>query len=62
VRELTARGHDVLFLERDQPWYAENRDLPKPPFGRDAALSGVAELKRRFDDDVREADCVIVGS
>ena len=34
VRELAARGHDVLFLERDQPWYAENRDLPEPPYGR----------------------------
>ena len=31
VRELCARGHRVLFLERDQPWYADNRDLPKPP-------------------------------
>ena len=25
-----ARGHDVLFLERDVPWYADNRDLPQP--------------------------------
>jgi spore maturation protein CgeB len=22
VRELSARGHQVLFLERDVPWYA----------------------------------------
>jgi hypothetical protein len=62
VRELTARGHDVLFLERDQPWYAENRDLPKPPFGETHLYKSVAELKRRFGKDVREADCVIVGS
>ena len=62
VRELTARGHDVLFLERDQPWYAENRDLPRPPFGETHLYKSVAELKRRFGDDVREADCVIVGS
>ena len=33
-RELAARGHDVLFLERDVPWYAANRDLPPPPYGR----------------------------
>src|SRR5437868_11017679 len=32
VKELAARGHRVLFLERDQPWYAANRDLPKPPY------------------------------
>jgi len=32
VRELDAAGHDVLFLERDQPWYASHRDLPVPPY------------------------------
>jgi spore maturation protein CgeB len=62
VRELTAAGHDVLFLERDQPWYAENRDLPQPPFGETQLYQSVAELQRRFGDEVREADCVIVGS
>ena len=30
VRELDRAGHGVLFLERDAPWYAENRDLPHP--------------------------------
>ena len=34
MRELTAQGHDVLFLERDVPWYAAQRDLPNPPYGR----------------------------
>jgi spore maturation protein CgeB len=62
VRELTAAGHDVLFLERDQPWYAENRDLPRPPFGETHIYRSVAELKRSFGDPLREADCVIVGS
>src|ERR1700738_533148 len=33
AREFKARGHDVLFLERDVPWYASNRDLAKPPYG-----------------------------
>jgi spore maturation protein CgeB len=31
VRGLASRGHRVLFLERNASWYAENRDLPKPP-------------------------------
>jgi len=62
VRELTAAGHDVLFLERDQPWYAENRDLPRPPFGETQIYRSLAELKRNFADEVRDADCVIVGS
>ena len=34
VRELDRAGHGVLFLERDAPWYAENRDLPHPPYAR----------------------------
>ena len=34
VRELHRLGHDVLFLERDRPWYSANRDMPRPPFGR----------------------------
>lgn len=62
VRELAARGHDVLFLERDVPWYAANRDLPDPPFGRTALYASLEELKDRFAKDVREADFVMVGS
>ena len=62
VRELTARGHDVLFLERDAPWYADNRDLPNPPYGRTAIYASLSELRRRFAGDVRDADLVIVGS
>ncbi len=62
VRELTAAGHDVVFLERDQPWYAENRDLPQPPFGETQLYASVAELKREFGEQVRAADAAIVGS
>lgn len=62
TRELTARGHQILFLERDTPWYASNRDLPKPSFCRTEMYSSVSELKRRFASAVRRADCVIVGS
>ena len=29
---VLGQRHDVLFLERDQPWYAANRDLPDPRF------------------------------
>jgi hypothetical protein len=50
----------VLFLERDAPWYADNRDLPSPPFGRTALYSGLDELKQRFARAVREADFVLV--
>jgi spore maturation protein CgeB len=62
VRELTARGHDILFLERDVPWYASNRDLPRPQHGRTALYLDIADLKRRFAGEIEEADLVIVGS
>ena len=62
MRELVRRGHKVLFLERDQPWYADNRDMPQPPFGRSEIYEIVPELKRRFADEIATADCVIVGS
>src|ERR1051326_8985964 len=62
VRELSARGHDVLFLERDAEWYASNRDLPRPPFGRTELYSDLKDLKHRFAGDIRQADLVIVGS
>jgi spore maturation protein CgeB len=62
MRELDARGHDVLFLERDVPWYAAERDLPDPPFGATRLYGSVAELRDRFAADLRDADLVVVGS
>jgi spore maturation protein CgeB len=62
VRALDQRGHDVLFLERDVPWYEHNRDMPKPPFGRLALYPDLAELKHCYEEAIREADLVIVGS
>lgn len=62
IRGLSERGHDILFLERDLPWYAANRDLPRPPWCRLALYKSVRELKERYGDEVRGADLVIVGS
>ncbi len=62
MRELVGRGHEVLFLERDVPWYAQNRDLPEPPYGSTKLYTDLADLKARFGEAVRNADCVLVGS
>jgi spore maturation protein CgeB len=62
VRALESRGHDVLFLERDVPWYAANRDLPSPPYGSTALYGSLDELRRRFSEPVARADLVVVGS
>lgn len=62
VRALAERGHEVLFLERDVPWYAENRDDHAPAGARTELYGGRDELADRFARDVREADAVVVGS
>jgi spore maturation protein CgeB len=62
VRELVRRGHDVLFLERDRPWYADNRDLPRPPYGRTAIYADLDALRRAHATAIGGADVVIVGS
>lgn len=62
VRELSLRGHGVLFLERDVPWYASNRDMAAPPFGRTELYSSFEQLADEHADAVRDADVVIVGS
>ncbi len=55
---LRERGHDVLFLERDKPWYEANRDFDAPWV---ALYDSVAHLEA-WDTDVRGADLVLVGS
>lgn len=62
IRALAVRGHDVLFLERDVPWYAENRDAPSPQGCRLELYASLEELQGRFAAEVAAADAVIVGS
>jgi spore maturation protein CgeB len=62
VRGLAGRGHDVLFLERDLPWYRANRDLPHPPYCRLGLYQETRELGRFYAEDIAAADLVIVGS
>jgi spore maturation protein CgeB len=62
VRELARRGHRVLFLERDVPWYSENRDLLSWPYGRVELYRDLDELDNRFASDIENADFVMIGS
>ncbi len=62
MRALVARGHDVLFLERDKPWYAAQRDMPQPDFGRTVLYDALDSLEGTWRDAIRDADLVIVGS
>lgn len=62
IKGLAARGHRVLFLERDTEWYAGNRDEPHPAGAQTEIYDSLDELFARFEGGVRNADLVIVGS
>jgi spore maturation protein CgeB len=62
LRELTQRGHDVLFLERGTGTVTSPHRSPKPGHGRTEFFSDVKELKDRFAATVRDADFTMVGS
>src|SRR5206468_12942733 len=55
VRELTRRGHRIVFLEQDREWYRNNRDMPNPPWGRTEIYADAADLKKRFRKEVGKA-------
>lgn len=61
VRELTRRGHDVHFIERDMPWHAKNPEINALSGARVSVYRDAGELAK-FGAEVRAADAVIVGS
>ena len=61
LEAFVRRGHDVLFLERDVPWYAGQRDLPDPGWCRLEFYRDLDDLQR-FDRAIVDADAVILGS
>ncbi len=62
VKGLYNRGHEVIFLERDMPWYSSNRDMPESEFCKIILYNSVSQLKKTFAVEVFQADAVIVGS
>jgi spore maturation protein CgeB len=62
VRALSRRGHDVLFLERDTPWYRDNRDKVHMPRGSVRLYQDLHELGVCWREALAEADLVIIGS
>lgn len=62
VRALSRRGHDVLFLERDTPWYRAHRDTVDLPAGSVHLYHSIDELRGRWRSALAEADLVIIGS
>jgi nucleoside-diphosphate-sugar epimerase/spore maturation protein CgeB len=61
LKAFAARGHEVLFLERDKPWYAAHRDLGDVDYCTLAFYDSLADLDR-WHGEIAAADAVIVGS
>ena len=61
LQAMAHRGHDILFLERDVPWYAAHRDLTAPAYCRLEFYEDLGGLER-WRQEIAAADAVIVGS
>jgi len=61
LKSFADRGHEILFLERDVPWYRDNRDCAKPDYCRLNFYRAVEELEK-WRGEIESADAVIVGS
>jgi spore maturation protein CgeB len=62
IHGLQRLGQKVVFLEREQPWYASNRDAPVLSCCQSRLYEDVAELRARYSPRIRAAAAVIVGS
>lgn len=62
IKALHARGHEVIFFERNTEWYASNRDLPEPPFCKLELFDSWPRATRKVRKYLGEADVAVVGS
>lgn len=62
ARALHARGHDIVFFEKDQEWYASNRDMPEPPFCQMRIYQSWSQVRSAARAALRDADVAVVGS
>src|SRR3954469_19460617 len=62
LKGLSQLGHRLVFLERDRPWYAENRDLAKPDFCELHYYGSVSELRDKYGPALRRANAIVIGS
>jgi spore maturation protein CgeB len=61
-RALHRRGHRIVFFERDQEWYAGNRDLPGPPYCDVRIFSAWEDALPSIRAELRDSDVAVVGS
>jgi spore maturation protein CgeB len=62
LRALAQRGHQVVFFERDVPWYAGARDLDALPGGELVLYPDWEGIRDRAAREVADADVAMVTS
>jgi spore maturation protein CgeB len=62
ISALQKRGHHVVFFERNQEWYASNRDLPDPDFCELRLYDDWEAIAPSVRSALRGADVAMVGS
>ncbi|ESR25301.1 CgeB family protein [Lutibaculum baratangense] len=60
-RALHARGHEVVFLERDVPWYAAHRDFTSCDYCDLRLYSSLGDVDA-LRGEIEAADAVVLGS
>ncbi len=61
-RALHARGHRIVFFERNAEWYESNRDLPDPEFCDVRIFENWRDVLPGVRNELRDCDVAIVGS
>jgi spore maturation protein CgeB len=61
-RALHAAGHDVVFFERDVPYYAQHRDLQNPGWCRLVLYQSWPEVAARAAHELADSDVAMVTS
>jgi spore maturation protein CgeB len=61
IKGLAGRGHEVVFYERTQPWYAANQDLRHSNLSEIVLYESIRELDASCSGHV-DADLAMIGS
>lgn len=60
LRALAVRGHDVVFFERDTPFYAAHRDMPRGEGYEIVVYPSWEEVASRARREIDDAQVAIV--
>ncbi len=61
-KALAARGHRIVFVEKNVEWYRSNRDLPRPVYCQVRLYESWHTEAQSLVELSRDADAIVVGS